>query len=295
MEKFNTGHRAVRRLRRVLLLIMMGLLTACSSIQFNYNHGETLLYWWLNAYVDLEANQTPSVKKDISNLFQWHRQTQLKDYAQVLTAAQRQLQGSVTQADLLLDYSEIKTRLQLLALKAAPALTSLARSMSPEQVAQLEKKFASNNDEFRKKNLRGDVRQRQKVRFEQAMEQFELWFGGFSREQEQALRNASDGRVLNNEIWLEERLRRQQSILNLVRTAQREKLSQDATLILVNNVIKDSFEHLEQKAFFDAYTDGSLRMVQMVIQMATPAQKKHAIERMQGWIDDVNVLAAESN
>lgn len=296
MQKFNM-QRHHSRVRLGLLIMLLALLAACSSVRLTYNHGETLLYWWLNAYVDLESDQKDWVRQDIDNLFRWHRKTQLRDYAQLLANGQRQLQGNLSQSDLLADYSEIKARTQLLLFKALPELADLARTLRPEQVEQLEKKFASNNDDFRKHYLRGDVEKRQKYRFEKALDQFELWFGAFSREQEDLIRKASDARPLDNEIWFDERIRRQRSIISLVHQVQRNKLDKDATMALIHKLIKDSFERLEQserKAFFDAYTESTAQMVLTVARIATPAQKAHALKRMQGWIEDFNTLAADT-
>jgi len=237
------------------------------------------------------------VRDDIDKLFDWHRKTQLKDYVEILRKGQKQLQGNTTQAELMADYSEIKQRTQALLLKAAPELADLARSLKPEQIAQMEKKFKSNNEDYRKKYLSGDQEKRQKLRYKKAMEQFELWFGSFSSEQEAIIRKASDARPLNNEIWLDERMRRQQNVLNLVKKVHQEKLGKDATVGLITTLIKDSFErleHSERKAFFDAYESSTAQMVLTVIKIATPAQKAHAVKRMQGWIDDFNSLATQA-
>lgn len=296
MKKFNMLVPTHHRIRQLCLIALVVLVAGCSSLRLSYNHGETLLYWWLNAYVDLDSDQKGWVKKDIDKLFQWHRKTQLKDYVQVLSNGQRQLQGNVTQADLMADYSDIKNRTQALLFKAQPELADLALALRPEQLAQMEKKFASNNDDYRKKFMRGDKEKRQKVRFQKAMEQFELWFGSFSREQEEAIRKASDARPLDNEIFLDERMRRQKNVITLVQKVQKEKLNKEATMALIHTLIKDSFDrldHSERKAFFDAYNEGTAQMVLAVIKMATPAQKAHANKRMQGWIDDFNSLAAE--
>ncbi|PHV20299.1 hypothetical protein CSQ92_23440 [Janthinobacterium sp. BJB446] len=271
-------------------------MAGCSGLRLAYNNGDTVLYWWLNAYVDLDRDQKGWVRDDIDKLFDWHRKTQLKDYVEILRTGQKQLQGNTTQADLMADYSEIKQRTQALLLKAAPELADLARSLKPEQIAQMEKKFKSNNDDYRKKYLSGDQEKRQKLRYKKAMEQFELWFGSFSSEQEAIIRKASDARPLNNEIWLDERMRRQQNVLNLVKKVHQEKLGKEASAALITTLIKDSFErleHSERKAFFDAYESSTAQMVLTVIKIATPAQKTHAVKRMQGWIDDFNSLATQ--
>ncbi len=296
MKNFTTADTLIHRLRTLLLIAMMVAMAGCSSIRFTYNHGDTLLYWWLNNYLDLDSDQSGFVKKDIDNLFQWHRKTQLKDYTQLLATGQRQLAGNITQADLLADYRDIKARTELLAYKALPELADLARTVRPEQIAQMEKKFAKNNEDFRKKFMRGDQEDRQKARFKKSMEQFDLWFGRFSSEQEAVLRKASDARVLDNDIWLDERVRRQKRIVAVLRKVQQEKLSKDATIAALHNLVKelfDRFEAPERKSFFDTYTEQTVQLILTAVKIATPAQKAHAQKRMQGWIEDFNTLAAD--
>jgi hypothetical protein len=296
MKKFNTQAPFQNRLMYALLTLMLVVVAGCSSLRLAYNNGDTVLYWWLNAYVDLDRDQKGWVREDIDKLFDWHRKTQLKDYVEILRKGQKQVQGNPTQADLMADYSEIKSRTQSLLLKAAPDLADLARSLKPEQIAQMEKKFKSNNDDYRKKFLTGDQEKRQQLRYKKSMEQFELWFGSFSSEQEALIRKASDARPLDNEIWLDERSRRQRNVLALVQKVQNEKLGKEATVALINTLIKDSFdrlEHSDRKAFFDAFENSTAQMILTVIKIATPAQKAHAVKRMQGWIDDFNSLAAQ--
>jgi hypothetical protein len=297
MKKFNTSGTVATRLRALFLIALMVTAAGCSSIRFTYNHGDTLLYWWLNNYLDLDSDQSGWVKKDIDNLFQWHRKTQLKDYVQLLQNGQRQLAGNMTQADLAGDYHDIKARTELLAYKALPELADLARSVRPEQIGQMEKKFAKNNEDYRKKFMRGDLEARQKARFKKSMEQFDLWFGNFSAEQEAVLRKASDARVLDNDVWLDERIRRQKQIVAALRKIQTEKLGKDATVSVLHNLVKElfgRFEAPERKAFFDTYTDQTIQLILTAVKIATPAQKAHAQKRMQGWIEDFNVLAADA-
>ena len=296
MKNFTTADRLTLRFRTLLLIAMMVAVAGCSSIRFTYNHGDTLLYWWVNNYLDLDSDQSGFVKKDIDNLFQWHRKTQLKDYTQLLANGQRQLAGNMTQADLTANYRDIKARTELLAYKALPELAELARTVRPEQIVQMEKKFAKNNDDFRKKFMHGDLEEQQKARFKKSMEQFDLWFGRFSSEQEAVLRKASDARVLDNNIWLEERVRRQKRIVTVLRKVQQEKLNKDATIAALHNLIKELFDRMEvpeRKAFFDTYTDQTIQMILAAVKVATPAQKAHAQKRMQGWIEDFNTLATE--
>jgi hypothetical protein len=278
----------------VFLIAMLALAAGCSTIKFTYNHGDTLLYWWLNAYLDLDSDQSTWVKQDIDKLFQWHRQTQLHDYAGLLANMQRQLAGNPTQADLLSDYRDIKARTELLAFKALPELADVARSVKPDQIAQMEEKFTKNNEKFRKTYMSGDQDHQRKVRFEKSMDQLDLWFGPFAHDQLAILRKASDARPLDNEIWLQERKLRQQKIVALLRRVQQEKLNKEQTMAAIHDLLRDTFDRFEapeRKAFFDAYTDSTSTYILTAIRIATPDQKAHAQKRMQGWINDFNALA----
>jgi hypothetical protein len=295
MKKFNTPNSLFHRARLLFLVALMVSLAACSTIRFTYNHGDTLLYWWLNAYIDLDSDQSDWVKKDIDNLFQWHRTTQLRDYAGLLSKMQRQLgDGNVTQDELLADYRDIRARTELLAYKALPQLADLAMSIKPDQIAQMEQKFAKNNDKFRKEFMSGSVEDQHKARFKKAMDQLNLWFGSFSRDQEAQLRHASDARPLDNDVFLQERVLRQKKIVALLRRVHDQKLNKDQAMSAIHDLLRDFFGRMEapeRKAFYDAYVDNTSKFLITAIRLTTPEQKQHAQKRMQGWIDDFNTLA----
>jgi hypothetical protein len=255
-----------------------------------------LLYWWLDAYVDFDSGQKADIKQDIGEFFRWHRKTQLQDYVQFLQRAQRQLHANPTTADLMADYVDIRDRTEALLLRSAPDIAELALSLKPEQLAAMEKKFAKNNADFRKKNMKGDAEDQNKFRFKKSMEQFELWFGGFSDEQEAIIRKASDARPLDNALWLDERMRRQLKIMNLARKIMKEQPSKQVATQWVEELIRLGFDRFgipERKAFFDGYTQSTLELVHTVVRISTPEQKAHAHKRMEGWIKDLNTLAAQ--
>jgi hypothetical protein len=286
MKKFNT----------CIVLAFAILLAACSSLRLAYNNADTLLYWWLDAYVDFDSGQKADIKQDIGEFFRWHRKTQLQDYVQFLQRAQRQLHANPTTADLMADYVDIRDRTEALLLRSAPDIAELALSLKPEQLAAMEKKFAKNNADFRKKNMKGDAEDQNKFRFKKSMEQFELWFGGFSDEQEAIIRKASDARPLDNALWLDERMRRQLKIMNLARKIMKEQPSKQVATQWVEELIRSGFDRFgvtERKAFFDSYTQSTLELVHTVVRISTPEQKAHAHKRMEGWIKDLNTLAAQ--
>ncbi|HYD95035.1 MAG TPA: DUF6279 family lipoprotein [Noviherbaspirillum sp.] len=287
-------HRAF--LPRLSLFLLACLLAGCSALRLGYANGDTVIYWWLNGYLDFTHEQKPWVRAHVDRLFEWHRRTQLRDYVQLLSQVQERLQrGPATPRDIHGDFAAVRKRAVLVLEKAVPELTDLAMSLEPQQIAHLEKKFASNNEKYRKEYLQGTIEDRQRLRYKKVMNQAEYWFGGFSEEQEAQIRAASDARPLDNEILLAERVRRQQEMLGMLRKIQAEQPSREAVSQMLREYIArgaGNFTYAENKAFFDGSADGLAQLIAAIVNMATPEQKAHAVKRLQRWIDDCNGLAA---
>ncbi len=295
MQNFIT--RPYRTLTRILIFFIISLLFSCSAARLGYQHGETLSYWWLNSYVDFEDGQQAWVKQRIDAVFDWHHKTQLKDYAQLLTTAQKRLPHGVSQPELLHDFDEFQKRIIVLVERALPDLADLALSLRPRQIAHLEKKHATNNERFSKDYLRGDIEQQQRFRFKQTMQHAEFWFGSFSRAQETLIRKASDARPLNNAVLMADRLQCQRELIALLKKIQTEKPGRDAVISMLKDYISENYfdrtgSSAEQQAFFKASRESSAYLLMLIINLATPAQKAHAVGKAQQWIDDFNAAAA---
>jgi hypothetical protein len=284
--------------KRIALIAIVMLLTSCSIVRLGYNHGETIAYWWLDGYVDFNAQQKAWFKERLANWFAWHRKTQLKDYVSLLEQEQKRLRHPVTAAELLAEYEKIHARIVVMVDKALPDFADLALSLQPSQIEHIQKKFASANETYRKDYLSGDAAHRQAFRFKKVMEQAEYWFGSFSPEQEVLIRKASDVRPLNNELRMAVRLQLQQDLIRILKNIQSEKPSREAAESMLKEYLNNMIDHYggsENKAFFDASRDGMANLVMVIINCATPEQKEHAIKRLQQWIDNFDVLAGQTN
>lgn len=283
--------------KKTAILCMAAALLACSAARLGYNNGETISYWWLNSYVDFDSEQKPWVRNRIDQVFAWHRKTQLKEYVRLIGRMQHRDLGTVTQADLMGDYNDAKTRVLMIADRAIPELADLALSLNAEQIANIEKKFSKSNDKFRKEYLHGDTESRQKFRYKKTLKQAEYWFGNFSREQEAKIRLVSDARPLNNDLLMQDRIHRQQELIALLKKIQAEKQGREATTALLKKFIAatvDRFGNRQHQIFFDALTDANAALVAEMMHMATAEQKSHFVKALQDWISDFNRLSAKA-
>jgi hypothetical protein len=279
---------------RLVIGLLVVFLSGCSMARLGYNNGETVSYFWLNGYVGFDADQKPWIKKELANLFAWHRRTQLPEYLPLLEQAKKRVQAPVGEAELARDYEEIRRRMLVITDRAAPVAADLALALRPEQIASIEKKFAENNEKFRKEHLRGDLAQRQRDRFKRSMKQAEIWFGNFSGEQERQIRQLSDARPMDDELVLADRMQRQAEMIRLLQRIEAEKPTREATVGMIRQYVSgtmDHFNHPEYQNYFEKYRAAQIRMVAGIFNMSTPAQKQHFEEAVQGWINDFDTLS----
>ncbi|HEY5801412.1 MAG TPA: DUF6279 family lipoprotein [Burkholderiaceae bacterium] len=273
----------------------MAQLAACSAIKLTYNNADTLAYWWLNGYIDIASEQKGLVRTEIGGYLQWHRQSQLPEYARLLREGQKRIAGNPTKADFLADFDLARKQGEIALLQAAPALADIALSMRPQQLARLEKKFASNNDDFRKKHMRGDLEKRLKNRYKRSLEQYEFWFGRFSREQEEQIRRASDARPMEEELVLAGRMERQARIVAMVRKFMQERPPREQVVATITQFAQEASappRDPAQRAYYDSFLNGTAALTETVVRIATPEQKAHAQRKLQELIDFCNEMSA---
>jgi len=278
---------------RTALLLAALALAACSAVRFGYNHGEALTWWWLDGYIDAYAEQKPWIRQRIDAAFDWHRRTQLDDYTALLARTQKQVQHPVAKQELRGAYDDVRGRMRVIVDHLLPDLADLALALTPRQIDRIEEKFAAGNEKYRKDYLRGGLEDRQRFRFKKVMDQAEYWFGDFSREQEAAIRRASDARILDNEAWYAGRVHRQKTLLALLRRIQAEKPDREAAIAMLRAHADLVLEHGgggAHEAYFLASRDGMLTLAATIINMATPEQRAHAVRRLQHWIDSFGAL-----
>ncbi|MBF8178227.1 DUF6279 family lipoprotein [Herminiimonas contaminans] len=283
--------------KKATILLMASLLLACSAARLGYSNGETISYWWLDSYVDFDSSQKQWVKERIDKVFVWHRQTQLKEYVRLIDRMRHRDFAAVTQADLLGDYRDVTTQVLEIADKATPDFADLALSLTSEQIANIEKKFAKSNDKFRKEYLVGTSEERQEFRYRKALQQAQYWFGGFSREQEASIRSLSDARPLNNELLMAERLSRQRALLDVLKKIHAEKPGKEAAVAMLKKYVAatvDRYGNQQHQAFFEQSNAANARMVAGIMHMTTPKQKNYFIQTLQDWVNDFNKLAAKA-
>ena len=277
-------------------LVAIGLAACGGLLKVGYRNGDTTGLYLMNRYLDLSSEQKEFIKPRLHQLLAWHRATQLPDYAVLATELQQKAQQPITAAEVAALGDQSRRRAYTTINHAMPDMADIVLRLTPANIKALEDKFADNDDDFRKENLKVSIEKQQKARYDKTLERVEEFYGSFSRDQRAAIRQLSDARPLDNNVLFAERQRREQEIVALLVKVEREKPSRDAVVAMLK-AYADRFERSpdpERRAFMDSLHAATDEMNAGIHDLATPQQRTRAAAKLQEFIDDFHSLSAEA-
>jgi len=278
---------------RLLVLGLFALLfAACSTIKLGYDHADTLLLHGLERYVSLNAEQEQMVRQRVGSLMAWHRATQLSDYAAFLQRTRSRIDGDVTPAEVLEFNEGLNARLAALGERAAPDAAALALTLTPAQIAQVERKLVDENVKARKESAR-ETKQAIDERAKKYAERSEFWLGKLNERQMGVVRTSLASRPVDSLYWIEARERRTRSLVALLRRIQAEQPGEEVAA----GWFRAYFRELarpgdpEQRARAEAFRRDNAQLVAQIMNSATPEQRAHLDKRLSGFAAEFVQLA----
>jgi hypothetical protein len=278
------------------LLLALALLAGCSAgIRLGYNNADALIAYTIDSYLGLTAEQEQLVKARLGGLMEWHRATQLRDYARLIETERRRLDDPVTAADVLAFNRAISDRLLALGNRAAPDLARLALTLEPEQLAHMQRKLVRDNVKARRELVQSRDHESLDERVKNYAERADFWFGGLTREQLVLVRASLERRPDSSEWWIEERERRLRDLLGVLRRIQSERPSEDVAA----GWLRTYFAQLQmpaepdRRARIQAFRTANAELIAQLVNTATPEQKAVLSQRLAGFAQDFTALAVE--
>lgn len=284
------------------LVLALGALAGCSAVKLAYNQADTLLFWRLDSYVDVSSEQAPRVRASLAEYHHWHRRTQLPVYADLLRRIGPLLAQPITPEVACGWFDMLRTDVVEPALDPAQwTLVWLAGELSEHQLRSIERKQNATDDEWRERwtGPRTATPQRlQQARVEVARRWAERLYGDLDDAQEAALRAsfAPGASVFDVRLSLAERLRRQQDLRDVLRRIQHERPGLDDARELLRAGYIARMQQPPDPAmqrYQQALVREGCATFARLHNATTPAQRRHAMQTLQGWEDDLRALAAQ--
>ncbi|WKB50651.1 DUF6279 family lipoprotein [Eleftheria terrae] len=277
-----------------MLLVLLSVLSGCSSLRLAYGQGPTVAYWWLDDYVDFHDAQRPQAREALASWFSWHRKTQLPLYVQALAQVQQEALRDGTAAQACQWWIRVQRWRDEALEQALPAMADLALRLTPEQLQHLEARYAKSNQKFRKEHLQEAPDERLRARLKRSLERAEDFYGRLDTTQRHWLAQRMQASPFDAELAQRERLRRQQDILQSLRSLQASQPGAEQARHTVRELVQRllTSPDANYRAYQERLTAYNCELVAELHNRTTPSQRKRAQGQLYQWEQDLRALSA---
>lgn len=272
------------------------LLSGCGvALRLGYNQGSSLAFRWLDGYAEFDDAQSLRVRGALDEWFAWHRRTQLPDYADLLSRARAELPGPAT-ADRMCAWSnDLRARFDTAIDHAVPAIAEVLPTLSASQIASIEKRNATRNDEYRDDFLHRDPDKRRKAATKREIERAEDVYGRLDDAQRAFVAKATAESPWDGDLAYAERLRRQADLLSTVRRLAAKRAATGEAEAEVRGWLKRA-----ARSPNESYGRYSTRLVEYncgyaadLHNLMTAEQRQKAVKKVKGYEDELRALAGD--
>ena len=272
---------------KILLVVAAALLASgCSTLRFAYENADTYLRWKAGTYVDLQGDDADELDDRIDEFHAWHRANALPKYAQLAQEAARRFGDGVSRQDLDWGYDAVRGQARESLRKAAELAAPMLDRLTPAQVTQMERRFADENRQFYRDNLRVSERDRRRKRAKLLVDRLEEWVGKLSQGQVGRVREYAERMPLVDELRDRDRKRLQREVLAIVRARQaRERLPGHIA----------NWERGREPAYaaaLAAWRDQYFGLIQDIDRSLSAEQRGRALAQLRRYAEDFEALAA---
>ena len=271
-------------------------LAGCSAMRLGYDQGPFLAHWWLDARLALTSDQSARTKDALAQWFAWHRGTQLSDYAGWLARTRSETAAAVTPQQVCRWSDDLRRRIDPLMELVLPVAAEVVPTVSAEQLARLERRLVEDDAKRRKDFLQPRTEQRWEASTERTIERFETFYGTLEPAQRALVAASVRTSPFDPARWWAERQASQAEMMGTLRKLSGDRRPRD-------QVAADLRQAMERR-WLAAPSDGSgyrerlashqCELAAAVHNAATPAQRRHLADKLQGWEGDLRALASRA-
>jgi hypothetical protein len=287
----------VRRSIIGVLATALVLATAgCSLVKLGYGQASGLTYRWLDRYVDFDNEQSLKVRQALDEALAWHRRTQLPDYVQLLARAEVEIAADTTPERMCAWAGELRGRIEPVLQQLAPTIADVARTLSPAQLANIEKRFAETNEEYRDDHLQRNRERRYKAEVKREVERAEMLYGRLDAAQRDLVAYSVTTSPYDAEVAYAERMERQQDVLSLVRRLREANGSRDDAVADVRAYLGgiDRSPRESYRRYAERVSAHRCALASQLHNSASAAQRSEAAKKLAGYRADARDLMGDA-
>lgn len=284
--------------QQFLALALLGalVLTGCSAVKFGYEQTPSLLYWWLDGYLDVTDPQAAPMRQALQRLQQWHRQRELPQYADLLARAATMAEGPIQAEQVCQTTREMQQRLDVLLQEAIRQMGPVAAQIDARQIRHLSKQVEDKNAQWEAQWLHGTPSTLLQRRLDKAVDRYADFYGSLSPAQTSLLRQQLEQSVWTPQWGRQERLRQQQDLLGVLVRMDQDKspapAAEQALLALWTRWLEPPSAADRQR--WQDWRAQACQHLADVHNSTSAQQRQRAARRLRAYERDLRELAARS-
>ena len=272
-------------------IVILTLITAVAACSFKtvYNRLDYLIPEYVEGMVTLDDVLEEKLEQSTLVLLEWHRNTQLKQYADWLSALQRDMATQLTEQQVEQRITEMDRFWRSLSAKVNDEMAHLLPLLNKEQLDELFMNIDDTNDEFREEFVDLNEEQRIEDYFERISDTYQSWIGELTDEQQRKVEQAATELVSTAELRLQRRLQWQRGI--------REILAEEETVQNKTDRLRQflaGFEDIDDETMKEKSEINRGIIVRLTVQIShsmTEDQQAHFISKTNDYIRMLTELA----
>lgn len=277
--------------RTLSLLAACALLAACSATRLAYDNADTALRFMASSYLDLDPEQTEEMRQRIVQFHEWHRANELPAYAALMRSASARAGRGITAEDVAWGLDNLRARYRRSAARAVEGAAPVLATLTPGQIAGLERKFAENNEKYEKDFLAADETKRRRAQAKRVLERIRDFAGDLTDDQEARIKRFALANEKHVALRFEDRRQLQRDLVDAIRTQHNAKELGASLAEIFNRPERRRSETFirEDKAWDEALG----RLIVELDRSLSPKQRARVVRRLSDYASDFAALAGE--
>ena len=273
---------------RVWVLIALFLVSACSSTTYVYNRLDFLLPWYMDDYVDLNAEQEAYLDQLLVPFLAWHRAQELPVYLTALNRIEDSLNEPLTPGGVGAIVTDFESAWFRLEGEALERLLDLGARLSDEQIAVFLEALWEQQREFEEEYLERSEEEFFQDNYDNTRDRVEDYLGRLSDAQKQWVRDGSRRLLRSDQVWLKERA---QWLTQLGILLVREPGWQERIKVAVS--AKKKKKTPEYKRVYEHNMGAIYQLIAQVLNARSERQSRHLRNKLSAVREDLETLIAQ--
>jgi hypothetical protein len=275
----------MRTTQLIVIFLLAITIVSCSLVKTAYNNAPEAMHWWLDDYFDFTATQNKKLKPALHALHDWHRQTQLPLYVELLQNIQSDLSKETIEASAVCENMQtMQDMMQNIQLETTATVVEIAPLLSNQQLSYFQKKLEKRTLKWKSEWLQETREEQIEVRLEKTIDFAEKVYGNLNKTQKNMLKEKLLASNFKAETSYTEILRRNEDALQIVTLLKQENLDHEQQKTLV----RQGFERLRNspdpayQSHANQVKQGSCEMIADLHATTDTKQKQHA----KAWLEN---------